>query len=438
MMIETACDVAVLGAGPAGSAAAAWLAGQGRKVVVLEREAFPRFKIGESLLPNGNRLLREIGVWDDIVRGGFVRKVAAEFTDPTRERRYRNVFAEGLLPGLEGTYQVERATFDTVLRDHAIRRGASVWQPHRVDTVRAQNGGWRLETRSPEGEARALTARWVIDATGRDAFLGRALHLPRVPFPYPSRFAVFTHFEGAPRAEGDAGGDIIITRLRHGWFWWIPLAHGKTSVGVVAGADDKPARDEELEAYLYRRIEQTPWLRDALDGRRACEPVRSVADYSYTHRDYAGPNWLLAGDAAGFVDPIFSSGVYLALESGLLAARTVDAQLTAGRDLTAAGERRYTRSLQGRMRVMRRLIEAFYDDRGWAVFMSAHRAPRMAAAVNAVVAGQTQPPWAVRWRYAAFLLLCRLNRRFHFLDLDQVGPAEEWRSRPCPHHDRPR
>lgn len=422
--------VIVIGGGPAGSVAVTRLARHGQPVLVLEKEQFPRFHIGESLLPNGNRILREIGVWDKVAAAGFIEKRGAQFTLADRSRSVRNVFAQGWVPGLDMAYQVERATFDEILLRHAQACGAQVWEQTSVSNASPrQQGGWQLTIDGPAGR-QTLTADWVIDASGRHSVIGRSLKLPRTPLPYPGRVAVFNHFRGVNRDDGEAAGDVIITRLDDAWFWSIPLADGITSVGVVLHKGAGKRTGETLEQVFWRKVNEAPFMRSALTGAQAIGDYRQDSDYSFSFATFGVQRALLAGDAASFIDPIFSSGVYLALESGLLAADHIHQYLR--RPGSRASEQRmyarYTGALNKRIGFMRELIDIYYDNDACEVFMSPRPALQLPQAINSILAGKLNPDWAVRWRLWLFRQICALHKRRTLI------PKINWRD---PRSDNP-
>ncbi len=218
MTTPSVYDAIIVGGGPGGSTAGALLAKGGSRVLVLEREVFPRFHIGESLLPFGNDVLQESGAWPKIQAAGFQPKYGAEFFVGNGSRWQRFWFAQGLVPGYAQTFQVERSKFDQVLLDHAASCGCEVRQGCAAKQVARESDGWRVTT--AEGEARG---RWLVDASGRDTFLGRTLNLEKKPLDIPKRIAVYAHFKGVYRNPGNAEGHITIVRLKDGWFWLIPF-----------------------------------------------------------------------------------------------------------------------------------------------------------------------------------------------------------------------
>lgn len=417
-------SVVVIGGGPAGSVAATRLAQAGVDVLVMEREQFPRFHIGESLLPNGNRILKEIGVWEKVAAAGFIEKRGAQFTLADRSRTVRNVFAQGWVKGLDMTYQVERARFDEILLRHAQGCGAQVWEQCPVTKVTRTASGWELEA-NHAGQLQVVHADWVIDASGRHSVMGRALKLAKSALPYPGRMAVFNHFENMQRDEGKKAGDVIVLRLEHAWFWAIPISATVTSVGVVLQKNGGREKNESWEQLFWRKVSESSFLSDALAKATPLGDYRIESDYSFSHETFGAERCLLAGDAASFIDPVFSSGVYLALESGLLAADRITAQVK--KPGTAKQEakvyRNYTHSLKAQIGTMRQLIDAYYDNSACEVFMSPRPTLSLPQAINSVLAGSLTPGFAVRWRLWLFKQICKLQKT------RQLVPAIDWHSK---------
>lgn len=404
-------QVVVIGGGPAGSVAATRLAQTGVDVLVLEREQFPRFHIGESLLPNGNGVLRTIGVWDKIAGAGFIEKRGAQFTLADRSRTVRNVFAQGWVKGLEMTYQVERARFDDILLRHAASCGAQVQEQCPVTKARRTDSGWQLEVEHA-GQPQIINADWVVDASGRHCVMGRAMKLAKSALPYPGRMAVFNHFEHMQRDEGEKAGDVIVLRLEDAWFWAIPLSPTVTSVGVVLQKNSGRGKEESWEQLFWRKVKESSFLSDALIHAKPVGEYRIESDYSFSHNTFAAERCLLVGDAASFIDPVFSSGVYLALESGLLAADQIAAQLKKNSSATREAKlyARYTRSLKAQIDTMRQLIDTFYDNSACEVFMSPRPTLSLPQAINSVLAGSLKPGFSVRWRLWLFKQICKLQK----------------------------
>lgn len=417
-------QVAIIGGGPAGSVAAARLAQLGVSALVVERERFPRFHIGESLLPNGNNVLKRIGVWEKIQAAGFVEKRAAQFTLPDRSQTVRNVFADGIVPGMGVTYQVERARFDEILLRHAESCGAEVWEEARVADAERVGSGWAI-TVERGGSSERVEAGWIIDASGRNCVMGRALRLPREELPYPGRLAAFNHFENVPRDAGEAAGDIVVVRLEDAWFWVIPISDTVTSIGVVLQKGSGRKAGESLEAVFWRKVGESSFLSDLLSAAVAKGAFRQESDYSFSYSIFGAQRALLAGDAASFIDPVFSSGVYLALESGLLAADSVADCLARPERATRIYET-YTQAMKSRVGEMRKLIDTYYDNDAFEVFMTPR--PRLDAArgINSILAGCLNPPLRVRWRLWLFGKICQLHKR------RSIVPRVGWKSLATP------
>lgn len=402
-------DLLVIGGGPAGSCAAATARQRGLRTLVVEKCAFPRFHIGESLLPAGNRVLRETGAWPKVEAAGFVPKYGAEFHRADGTGVKKIVFSESLIPGLDRTYQVERARFDAVLLDHARELGAEVRMQTTVRSVETRDGVHRATLESAGGRS-VVTVPWVIDATGRETGIMSEQKRTLDPSPFPKRMAIYSHFTGVARAPGREGGNILIVRLAGGWFWLIPIDHARTSVGLVTTVEAFRAAGEAPEQYFRRAIAGSPKLRELLAGVAPTMEFHVTSDYSYFRRDLAQERLVLAGDAGGFFDPIFSSGVYMATSSGQLAAEMVARAHAAGRGLTPAERTRYTRTVKRHAAVFQKLIAAFYDDDAFDVFMCEQVPWDLSRGLTSIVAGYANLNWPLWWRYKVFLAVCRLQR----------------------------
>jgi flavin-dependent dehydrogenase len=416
--VETVVDVLIIGAGPAGSAAAALLASAGLSVCVVEKDNFPRFKIGESLLPAGNNILRRLGIWDKMDDAGFMRKYGGEFVSSDGSSRVNNIFSNGLIKDMDYTYQVERAKFDQLLVDNARDKGCTILQPCKVTDTEWVDGLWQVKLRSQQQEqteTSQLQARWLLDGSGRASYYGKSKRLAKDHIPYPKRLAVYSHFSGVKREPArERGGNIIITRLRDGWFWSIPLDKDKTSVGVVSSKHqaDWEQREFTLENFFYGEVERSSYLTELMSQAKPIDEFRATGDYSHSFSDYAFPRAMLIGDAASFIDPVFSSGVYLAMRSAELAADAIVKAHQQNRSLSARECAGYTKTLKRNVRVMRDLIEVYYDNGKFSVFMSPTNNFQLFGAVNSIVAGNTSPGFNVWWRFQLFLLICKINKYY--------------------------
>jgi flavin-dependent dehydrogenase len=401
-------DAIIIGGGPGGSTAGSTLAQAGKKVLILERERFPRFHIGESLIPYANDEFRAIGVWEKLERGGFMSKLGAEFVLGNSEASIRVLFARYLSPDYANTFQVERARFDKILLDHAEGSGCKVWQQTRVQSVSVNaDGASVLCIRG--GEPIEVRGRWLLDASGRDALVGKQLKLPKTDLGLPKKFATFAHFCGVRRNERPAHGHITVVRLEFGWCWIIPLDVEKTSVGLVQTLEHFQSSGLKPGECFERVVASSNELRRRMGDAVRITDYWFAGDYTYRYLQNAGPRWLLIGDAAGFIDPIFSSGVMLAVKSGRLAAREILTADEGHRSLSRCAQRRYTRRVGRMCGVFLRMIKMFYDNSGFEVFMTP--GPRdIERAVNNLVAGNTNLGWRLRCMVWFFYLLCAAQK----------------------------
>jgi flavin-dependent dehydrogenase len=363
MKETTDWDVLIIGAGPAGSAAATLLAGNGHRVLILEREKFPRYHIGESLIPFTFQPLERLGLIEKMRKSVFVKKYSVQFVSPNGQasdpfyffNRYdRNTVAQ--------TWQVLRSEFDLMLSDHARARGAAVQEEITVKELLKENGrvtGVRAIRK--DGSPLEYRARITLDCSGKEAFSAVRNHW-RVRDPYLNKIAVWTYYQGAKRDPGlDEGATTVAYVPEKGWFWYIPQHNDRVSVGVVA--EGKYLTREGVkspEAMFKREIEQNLWIKEHLACGQQTGPYFVTSEYTH-HARYCGmEGLLLVGDAYCFLDPVFSSGLLFALKSGVLAADTVHAGLVAN-DLSPARFVDYGRTLRGGVENMRKLVYAFYD-----------------------------------------------------------------------------
>ena len=325
--MQRECDVVVIGGGPAGSTTATLLAERGHRVVLLEKDSHPRFHIGESLLPANMPLFEKLGVAREIEAIGM-EKLGATFVAPDIDRISGFKFADATDPSMPGAYQVRRSEFDEIL----FRRAAgAVAQARENCRVREVDLGSRtsppvVSATDSDGGVHEYRTRFVVDATGRDTLLGNRLKMKRKN-PEHNSAAIFGHFRNAKRDCGDLEGNIIIFWFDHGWFWFIPLKDGVTSVGAVVWPYYMKSRKKPVREFLMDTIALSPKLAERLVDAQLVEEPTATGNYSYECDSCQGENHVLVGDAYTFIDPVFSSGVMLAMNSGFAAADVVDARL---------------------------------------------------------------------------------------------------------------
>jgi flavin-dependent dehydrogenase len=319
---DDTCDVLVVGGGPAGSTISALLAERGRDVVMLEKARHPRFHIGESLLPLNLPLFEQLGIAREIESIGM-RKNGVEFVSPWHEQPIIFEFAEALDKAFPSAYQVRRSEFDHILFRNAVRKGARAVEACRVTDVRFDGSRAHVTGRQENGLERKWQTRFVVDASGRDTFLANRLGIKRRSARHNSA-ALFGHFADAKRLPGSAEGNISVFWFDHGWFWLIPLSDGATSVGAVCWPYYMKARKTRPEDFLLETIALCPALAERLRDARLISPVTATGNYSYNADRAGGEHYIMLGDAFAFIDPVFSTGVYLAMHSAFVGADTVE------------------------------------------------------------------------------------------------------------------
>jgi flavin-dependent dehydrogenase len=321
------CDVLVIGGGPAGSTISALLASRGRDVVILEKEKHPRFHIGESLLPLNVQLFEKLGVAEEIRKIGMP-KYGAEFNAPGFDEAVMFDFSKAVDSTYPSAYQVRRSQFDEVLFRHAVRRGAKGIEECRVTAVEFHDGGVRISATLPGGGEGQWNARFLVDASGRDTFLANRLG-GKARNPDHASSALYGHFTDAKRLPGKNEGNISMFWFDHGWFWFIPLADGTTSVGAVCFPYYMKTRKVSPEQFFFDTIALAPKLVERLRDAKLTAPVTATGNYSYqvNLKRVAGRNYVLIGDAFTFIDPVFSTGVMLAMQSGFTGADVVESCL---------------------------------------------------------------------------------------------------------------
>ena len=399
------CDVTVVGGGPGGAVAAICCARAGHSVRLLEKERFPRFHIGESLLPHSFEFLAGLGLADRVERLAHVPKYGAAFVMGDGQRPTPFWFPEEVAGTQSRTLNIERSSLDNMLLDAAREEGVDVREGVKLRSIVELKLG-RVVLDTSEGE---LHSRLLLDASGQGSVVGRHLGTRRST-PPTERVAYFEHFRGVERAEGRARGSPIIVMCVEGWFWLIPLDETRTSVGLVLRAGDARATGVRPEQLLRWGIQRSPFVRHAMRNAQGPERNRVCADYSYSCRPYAGDGYFLVGDAAVFVDPVFSTGVSLAFDSGQLAAQSAARVL---RDASSAPRvnAAYSRSLDRASAPLFRLIEQFYRHPFRELLLAGAGPLGTHDAVLSVLSGRALRGmrFSVRWRMLLFELLLRVH-----------------------------
>jgi flavin-dependent dehydrogenase len=345
------CDVIVIGGGPAGTTAATELARRGRSVMLFEKDRHPRFHIGESLLPMNMPILERLGVLPDVARIG-VRKQGADF--PGDNERGFNVFDFARNPQWVPAYayQVKRAEFDEILLRNAQRSGVTVCEDTEVVEAGVADSAVNVRVRKADGGTREIRGRYLVDASGRGTLLGTQWKLKQRHAGHRSA-AVFAHFTGVERRSEPYAGNISIYRFHLGWVWVIPLTEDVTSIGAVCLPEVLKRREGGLESFLMSILDSVPRLKQRMAHATLRGNLEATGNYSYACRDVCGPRWIMVGDAGAFIDPVFSSGVYIAMHSAERAATLIDSVLS------GASERRLQRTYGRDMRAGLRTFSWF-------------------------------------------------------------------------------
>jgi len=328
---DRSCDVLVVGGGPAGSTIAALLAERGRDVALLEKARHPRFHIGESLLPANVALFDKLGLRAEVEKIGMP-KWGVEFVSPDHEQRQFVEFADAWDKSMPYAWQVRRSELDELLFRHAGAKGAHTLEGHRVRDVAFDDEGATVQVELDDGARQTWRTKFLVDASGRDTLLANQLGCKQKN-PRHNSAALYGHYTGAERLPGKLEGNITIFWFEHGWFWFIPLADGTTSIGAVCWPHYLKSRSKPLPEFFADTIALCPELVERLKNAALVGgEVHATGNYSYSSTRSSGERFLMLGDAFAFVDPVFSSGVYLAMQSGFEGAGVVEAALDGKRE----------------------------------------------------------------------------------------------------------
>ncbi len=402
-------DVIIIGGGPAGSTAATTLAKAGRRVLVLEKAKFPRFHVGESLLPYNREIFDDLGVWPKIESAGFMTKRGAQFLMGNGDQKVRLDFSKGSFTAYPQAVQVERSKFDHLLLNHSRDCGAEVREEATVLEHKVQKECVSVRYRMADGVEQEVSAAFLVDASGLSNFTANR-ESRREYYAGHKKIAIFGHFENVDMPQGEEFGDILIVRRENSWFWMIPLEANKTSVGLVMDAADFKALNVEPQQAFDDAVRTTRAVEERFKRAVQQTPAHVVTDFSYRNDLLVSQRVLRAGDASGFIDPIFSSGVLLAMTSGQQGAQVIHQALTQGRVLTPA-MRQYEKDTRARIGQYWEFIENFYKLHFAQIFFQPSNKLQMMCAINSVLAGRTRLSFAVRWRLRVFFFLAWLNKR---------------------------
>jgi len=355
-------DVAIIGGGPGGAALATFLAREGHRCVVFEQSKFPRYHIGESLIPHTHGIFDRLGFLPQLRESAFPVKHSVRFVSASGNESVPFYFSETIAGERARTWQVDRSQFDHMMLDHARANGVEVYEQSAVEKVIFEEGRAVGVQLTPEetGAQTEVRAKVVVDASGRACLIGRQLDL-RSPLPELRKASAWAYFRGGKRLPGiDAGETTMFLIPDGGWFWYIPLPDDIVSVGIVADPEYLFSQSDGAEAAFTREVARCAPLADRLTAAQRVGPVRGAGHLAYLNRQTCGDGWVMIGDARAFLDPIYSSGLYLALGSAELAAQCIDDALK-NNDVSAARLGRFEPTLLKGVDVIRRLIHAFYD-----------------------------------------------------------------------------
>ena len=421
-MSDDLYDVAIIGGGPAGSTAATLLAQAGRRVVVLEREKFPRFHIGESLLPFSTTTFDRLGVREEMDRA-FMPKYGGEIVAGCGTREVKFYFKDGFRAQHDRAYQVTRSEFDDLLLNNSRAKGAEVREETTVQKITLREDRIRLEMALADNAPATVEARYLLDCSGRQTVVGNFFQLKK-SYEHLQKFSVFAHFENVDRPSGIDGTLIRMVRGPDRWIWMIPLTPTRMSVGAVMDTTSFRALKLSPEAALEECIAEQPLVSERMTKAERVTPVYSAGDYSYRNVHLYGERWLLAGDAAGFIDPVFSSGVYMAVMSGEKAADTID-QILHDPSRKRKLLRSYERRINSVMDIYLRFVNSWYSGKEFMeVFLNPTDILQIAPAVNALLAGNAGQSFAVRWRMWLFYFFVRAQRFIPFSPRLSLVPAK--------------
>jgi len=406
-----AADVLIIGAGPAGAVAGALLVNRGHSVIIIERQTFPRFSIGESLLPQCMEFIEEAGLLDVVTAAGFQLKNGAKFECGELEAVFD--FSEKYSSGWGTTFEVQRDNFDKILADEAARLGVRIRYQETVTSIGIDESSVSLQVETGDGVRKSYRGRFLLDASGFGRVVPRLLGLDK-PSDFPVRQSIFTHIEDRITLPSFDRNKILITihpKVRDLWYWLIPFSNGRSSLGVVAEAAYFESRGSEDFRLLAQSVAEAPGLNRVLENAEFDTPTQKITGYSASVRSLYGENFALLGNAAEFLDPVFSSGVTIAMKSASLAAAAVDRQL---RGEFVDWHAEFARPLMVGVDTFRAYVQGWYDKTFQNVIFHPEPNPSIKSMICSILAGyawdETNPfVQEPRRRMSALAAVCDTN-----------------------------
>lgn len=426
-------DVIVVGGGPAGSTIASLLAERRWRVALVERERHPRFHIGESLLPMNLPIFERLGVLDQVAAIG-VKKHGADFSVATSRSHISYPFAHALGGSPGHAFQVHRAELDELLFRHAEARGVTGYEGVGIQRLSLDDDRVVAEGQDDTRTPVRFTGRYLVDASGRGTLVGRQLGVTK-SVPRRKSAALFAHFRGVTRTPSDELGHIVVHRIDRGWAWLIPLTGGVSSIGVVCEPARVACPADQLEHKLRSLLDQAPHLAERLAAAEIVGEPGRASNYSYRHERIAGRRWIMVGDAFGFLDPVFSSGVFLAMKSAELATDVIHDALRHP-DREARLQADYAKTVREAYDAFEWFVERFNSDAMDLLFQQPNNQAGIVQAIISMLAGDVIDAPAVRRRLFAFKVIYNMTQidvaRIHLTDslLGRSGWNELTRDQP--------
>ena len=374
MIANRSYDCVVIGAGPGGCTAAALVAEQGHSTLLVERDQMPREHVGESLMPEAYWIFERLGIVHEMDRIGFTRKNGVQFVSADDKETRPFIFAEHDDRPSNISWHVKRADFDKLLYDTAYNRGATCSDQTRVLEIELnKKGNHKIRLQTEQGKEAEVVTKVIVDASGQSSMIANRLGLKEY-YPDLKKAAIWGYFDGAKRAGGDNPEVtcILNTKSKDAWFWYIPLSDGTVSVGLVGDNDFLLRRGGSPKQTFEEEIKNCPGIKRRLMDADQVGKFQVAKEFSYKTSQQAGDGWVLVGDAGGFIDPIYSSGVYLALKSGLMAGEAVAEGLHGG-DVSEKQLGRWSAEFESGVHWIRKLVRTFYTKEfSFGAFMKAH------------------------------------------------------------------